>query len=255
MCLKKEKNERHVVFHVPHDGGLFPKELVSSVCVPPEEFLNCHRTMRDLGVSDMVPEEYRSREFFVRFPVSRLLCDVERFIGPEEVMERYGMGYCYENGYDGLRIKNVTEELKEKTLVWYRKHHERLDALCLRYPRILLIDLHSYSDEILQGERIGQGRTPDICIGTDRSYTPDRLTDIVCDAFSAEDYSVKINDPYEGCMVPNAVFLGRSSCDCISVMIEIHKRTYLDGTGMPDGKKTEAIRMLLEKIAEKGKEI
>ncbi len=253
MCLKKEKNERHVVFHVPHDGGLFPKELVSSVCVSAEEFLNCHRMMRDTGVSAMVPEAYRDGQSLIRFPVSRLLCDVERFIGPGEVMERYGMGYCYENGYDGRRIKEVTEELKARTLVWYRKHHERLDELCLRYPRILLIDLHSYSDEILQGDRTERGRTPDICVGTDPGFTPGRLADIVCGAFSGEGFSVTINDPYEGCMVPNAVFLGRSGCDCISVMVEINKRIYLDGAGKTDGNRMGQIRRLLGAIAEKGK--
>ena len=53
------KNERHVVFHVPHDGWMFPQELVSSVCVSADEFMDCHRMMRDLEVSAMVPEAYR----------------------------------------------------------------------------------------------------------------------------------------------------------------------------------------------------
>ena len=112
-CLKKEKNERHVVFHVPHDGGLFPKELVFSVCVPPEEFLNCHRMMRDTGVSAMVPEVYRDGQSLIRFPVSRLLCDVERFIGPEEVMEQKRANGIFWNVFK-------KEGEKEKTIVPYR---------------------------------------------------------------------------------------------------------------------------------------
>ena len=52
--------------------------------------------MRDTDISLAVPEEYRSGALCCRFGISRLLCDVERFAGPEEIMERYGMGYCYE---------------------------------------------------------------------------------------------------------------------------------------------------------------
>lgn len=86
--------------------------------------------MQDTGVWAFVPRLYRTAAQCVRFPVSRLLCDVERFLGPEEVMERYGMGFCYERAFDGARLKNVTDELREKTLVFYRKHHEQVDRIC-----------------------------------------------------------------------------------------------------------------------------
>ena len=96
------------IFHIPHDGNQFPKELMESVCVSEEQFELYHERMRDIGVSLMIPSAYRTQSQTVRFPVSRLLCDVERFLGPEEVMERYGMGFCYEKAFDGTKIKNVT---------------------------------------------------------------------------------------------------------------------------------------------------
>ena len=86
------------VFHVPHDGWKFPAELMKSVCVSQEEFVAYHEKMRDSYVALMVPPCYRTRAQTVEFEVSRLLCDVERLDGSKEVMERYGMGICYEKG-------------------------------------------------------------------------------------------------------------------------------------------------------------
>ena len=43
------------IFHVPHDGALFPAELTASVCVPGDRFLYYHEKMRDTGTLEMVP--------------------------------------------------------------------------------------------------------------------------------------------------------------------------------------------------------
>ena len=110
--------KRFPLFHVPHDGTSFPEELMESVCIPKEQFLSYHERMRDTGVLEMVPTAWRNSGNTLYFPVSRLLCDVERFPGPEEPMERLGMGFCYERAYDGTRIKTVSAELRRETLVW-----------------------------------------------------------------------------------------------------------------------------------------
>jgi len=83
--------KRFPLFHVPHDGTTFPEELMESVCIPKEQFLSYHERMRDTGVLEMVPNAWRNSGNTLYFPVSRLLCDVERFPGPEEPMERLGM--------------------------------------------------------------------------------------------------------------------------------------------------------------------
>ena len=137
---QKNADARFPVFHVPHDGWQFPPELLDSVCIPEEIFLRYHRIMRDTGVSRMVPEIYRGGDMCEVFRISRLLCDVERFIGPEEIMERYGMGFCYEKAFDGAAIKQVTAKVREQTLKYYREHHARMDRICDRHSRILLID-------------------------------------------------------------------------------------------------------------------
>ncbi len=232
---------RRFLFHVPHDGGECPAELAESLCVPRELFLLYGEMMRDTGISGMIPEEYRfgwngepAEEALkyagscARFPVSRLLCDVERFADAREEMEKYGMGFCCERVYDGTVIKSVTEEARSRALAYYRAHHERMDALCGLSDRVLIFDLHSYSDELVPRGRLAKNvPTPDICIGYDPEYTPQELVVFVSDAFCEAGYSVAVNYPYSGTFVPGAVMAGRSGCDCISIMIEVHKRTYL----------------------------
>ena len=120
---------RFPVFHIPHDGWEFPEELMESVCIPHDLFMKYHEEMRDTDISRAVPNAYYGGDMSHSFRISRMLCDVERFIGPEEIMEQYGMGFCYEKAYDGTVIKHVTRTLKEKTLAHYRKHHEWMGSV------------------------------------------------------------------------------------------------------------------------------
>ena len=241
------------VFHVPHAGNGFPKELLASVCVPEKVLLRYHAHMRDTDVWRFIPEQYRDGETTVRFALSRLMCDVERFIGPEEEMERCGMGFCYENAYDGVRIKTVTPEVKELTKKYYEAHHARMDALCARYPRILLLDLHSFSADLLPApRRAGIARMPDVCIGADKNATPPALIERIEQRLDEARLSYAVNTPYSGAFVPGAVLSGRCDCDLISVMLEFNKRIYCDGRGRADPEKTRRIRALTAAIVDDG---
>ena len=242
------KDPRHIIIHIPHEGKDFPEELMRSVCVPREEFLKYHREMRDSGCSSFVPEGFGRNLTLITFKVSRLLCDVERFLGPEEIMEQYGMGYCYERAYDGKKIKNITPELKAAALVYYREHHARLDALTRQYPRVLLIDLHSFSEKILPPGRQTEVPLPDICIGTDKLYTPEPFADETERIFQDAGFTVARNYPYAGTMVPNAVLRGETAGNLISVMIEINKAAYMDSAGGVYGDAQCRIRKAIEGV-------
>lgn len=245
--LHENSKEWFPVFHVPHDGNLFPPDLMESVSVPMDVFMAFHEHMRDKLVGELIPNEYRGPEHVLRFGISRLLCDVERFIGPDEIMERFGMGFCYERAYDGTVIKHVTDRIREKTLAYYHAWHERLDDLCFRYPRILLLDIHSYSEDIVPAIQIQQGRSvPDVCIGADDRFTPPELIKAMRDGFRNAGLYVAENYPYSGCMVPNAVLSGRSACDCASIMLEINKRAYLPNRREVDLWKAKILRMVIE---------
>lgn len=238
------------VFHVPHDGNELPEELMSSVCVPEKNFISYHRKMRDTGMWDIVPREYRVPFQAERFNISRLLCDVERFTGPEETMEAYGMGFCYERVCDGTQIKTVTDELKEKTLVPFREHHERMDKICGNFRELVLFDLHSYSDDLILRDMLLEGmETPDVCIGADARYTPAALVRTVERRLTEAGLSHAVNYPYSGCFVPRAVLSGTSGCDFAGIMLEFNKRIYCAESGEPLPEKTAGLREFLRLIS------
>lgn len=240
---------RFPVFHVPHDGDRFPEELQSSVIISQDQFEKYHHEMRDTDIIRAVPRAYRGGDMCEYFQVSRLLCDVKCFIGEKEPMEQYGMGFCYEKAYDGTTIKHVTEDLKQKTLEYYSEHHRRMDAIAARHPRILLIDMHSYSDRIIPEKNRRPGTpTPDICIGTDEQYTPRELQAIVENAFQSAGFTTQVNSPYAGCFIPNAILTGQCDTDCIAIMLEIHKRTYCDEEGNSIPEKLKRIETIVKNI-------
>ena len=247
--MDKDTQTRFPVFHVPHDGGVFPTELLQAVCVPVEQFLRYHDEMRDVSAQEMVPQLYRGEEHAVIFPVSRLLCDVERFLGPDEPMERYGMGFCYERVYDGTKIKVISEALREKTLRYYRKHHARLDQLCAEHPKLLLLDLHSFSDAIVPRAQLLPGiGTPDVCLGIDRNFTPESLAATAEVCLQQAGFSTARNYPYSGTLVPNAVMTKALHCDCASIMLEWNKRVYCKRDGISDVETLARIREAILQI-------
>ena len=240
--------EKTVIFHVPHDGSLFPRELLRSVCVPFGEFLGYHRAMRDTGARSFVPPDVPHRA--VVFEVSRLLCDVERFTDGSEPMEAFGMGYCYEKVFGGAVIKRVDAGLRADTLRYYRAHHERLDSSVrgLR-GRALLFDLHSFSELILVKELVpDRGRLPDVCVGGDRFLPPEKRR-LVLRAFQSAGFSTAFNYPYSGSMVPNCVLSGEAEADLVSVMVEINKTVCLSPDGRPDPAAVGKIRSVLRHLA------
>lgn len=240
---------RFPVFHVPHDGNMFPPELMDSVCVPEEVFRTYHARMRDTAAGRFVPRAYCGGDMLARFDNSRLLCDVERFIGPEEEMEKFGMGFCYEKTFDGTVIKRVTDERKQAARRFYDAHHARLNAVCGRHPRVLLIDLHSFSSDILLPHVRAQNPVlPDVCIGANPVYTPAELVRRIGLRLDEAGLSHLTNAPYAGSFVPDAVYKGKSSCDLISVMLEFNKRLYLRENGEPVEEALSNIRSLIETI-------
>ena len=244
---EEESTPRWPIFHVPHDGDGLPPELLASVRIPMTRFLRYHAEMRDALVRELIPAPWRSPEHALLFPVSRLLCDVERFLGPEEIMERYGMGFCYERVYDGTQIKCVTDELRQQTLRYYREHHARVNALCMRCPRPLFLDLHSYTPKLVPAAQIDPGRElPELCIGTDARATPGWLADLAEEHFKSAGLRVERNYPYSGCYVPEC--FEDPEIEGAAIMLEFRKDCYLDGEGRIDPDRAARLRETAERF-------
>ena len=122
----------------------------------------------------------------VRFPVSRLVVDAERFEDPEaEVMEAVGMGAVYTKTSQGLLLRDEAEAARDREALlarYYRPHHAALEAATAAalaaHGRCLIIDCHSFPSRPLPYEfKVSADRwkvvhRPAVCIGTDMTLPP-----------------------------------------------------------------------------------
>lgn len=89
-----------------------------------------------------------------------------------------------------------------------------------KFGEALIIDCHSFSNNSLG--------YPDICLGTDDYHTPPNLINKISDFFKNKGYSVKVNYPFNGTIVP-LKFLNKNK-NVNSILIEINKNVYLNNS-------------------------
>lgn len=166
------------------------------------------------------------------FPVSRLICDVERFRDKRtESMTRKGMWVCYTHGSDGGQIKIINTVHENKILNrYYDPHHESLAKMAEDRMRVfgccLIVDVHSFSPTALPYEPNQKDNRPDICIGTDNYHTPDYLKSFTQLFFSDQGYLTACDDPYSGAITPLGMY--KREPRLASIMIEMNRRLYMD---------------------------
>jgi len=171
-------------------------------------------------------------------PFSRLFCDVERFEDDSEPMVTVGMGFFYTNGYDGSELRKPNED--SKNLVhkdFYLKHqelfHNKVKERLEKHGVCYIIDCHSFNDNPIV-PFIERPKSPDICIGTDPYHTPDYLLNYTLNYFTNLEYSVEVNNPYSGCIIPKPYFTKNDNVK--GIMVEVNKRLYMDENVVNDGK-------------------
>ncbi len=185
------------------------------------------------------------------FPVSRLVCDVERFRDDrDEEMAKVGMGAVYVGTHDLRRLRTVTAEEREAILKkWYDPHHLRLEAMTEERLRVfgecLIIDCHSFFGRPLPYEMNKDRERPGVCIGTDPFHTPPELAGRLFDEFSGAGFRTEFDRPFSGCMIPIKHY--RRDANVQGVMIEINRDLYLDGE-FCKGKNFDLIREEIKRI-------
>ena len=213
-----------MILHIPHASPLIPAEYRNSF---PEDVCEEIRLMTDWYTDELFAFPCRR----LVFPVSRLVCDAERFRRDEdEVMSEKGMGAVYIKRHDGSTLRSVTAQEREAILErYYDPHHARFMQCARtklrRYDRCLVIDCHSFSPEPLPHESDQERDRPDICIGTDLFHTPRILAEAAASLFSGMGYSVRLNAPFSGTIVPSLYYLKEKKVR--SVMIEVNRGLYL----------------------------
>ncbi|MBP5450840.1 MAG: N-formylglutamate amidohydrolase [Treponema sp.] len=236
-------NRNCIILHIPHSSLAIPEEALHQydACFLQEELL----LMTDRYTDELFGLPYTS----IVFPYSRLFCDVERFRDDaQEEMSRKGMGVVYTKTHDNIEYRKVTPEEKKKVLsTYYDFHHQKLEKLVdeklNEYGEVLIIDCHSFNPYPLPHEN-DKTQRPDICIGLDEFHTDKKLAFYLKDFFERKKYSVKINSPFQGSIVPLKYY--RRNKNVSSVMIELNRKLYMNRLG----KKTEIFQKLKDDLEE-----
>ena len=186
------------IIHIPHTSVYIPEEYKDSyrpkvlrheIDVMTDWFCD---SLFDCGAERIV------------FPVSRLLCDVERFRDDgEETMAAVGMGAVYENCSDLSPLRQVSAGEREAILRrYYDPHHRRLGKAVRqrleRYGGCLIVDAHSFYPTPLPYEQDKSPLRPDFCIGTSAYHTPDAVAEGIAETLRANGYTVAFNTPFAG---------------------------------------------------------
>lgn len=225
------------VLHIPHSAVEIPADVR-------RQFLVSDETLRQelLKMTDWFTDELftlPAREAVaIRFPVSRLVLDPERFLDDQqEVMASRGMGVIYTHLADGRPLREPPSPDERQALIaqFYEPHHRSLGLAVQRalvaHGHCLVIDCHSYPSQPLPCDLNQIRERPDICLGTDAYHTPDWLCQMGRRGFATAGLSIEVDRPYGGALVPAECY--GQDARVHAIMIEINRRLYMDeGTGV-----------------------
>lgn len=221
-----------VVLHVPHDSVDVPAEVQNQFLLDDRQLAEELTRMTDHKTLALFAHLDQSVAV-VRAPVSRLVVDVERFENDQyEPMAARGMGAVYSvtSSLKPLRRKLSTAERDSLMQAYYYPHHAKLEvavsAAIKLHGQCLVIDCHSFPSVALPYELAdADDSRPDICIGSDDFHTSPELANTFVAAFQTEGWSVSLNEPFAGALVPSSRY--RQDRRVGTVMVEVNRRLYL----------------------------
>jgi len=227
-----------MVVHVPHASTIIPDHVGATLALTDAELEAELLRMTDRHTDRLFalpPDLGRT----VAFPLSRLVVDPERFEeDAREPMAARGMGAVYTRTSGGAPLRRALPAAERERLLaeFYRPHHRALAAAVRTaletHGRCLILDAHSFASEPLPHEPDPSPDRPEICIGTDLFHTPARLRDRAVEAFRSAGFTVQVDRPFSGALVPQEFY--RSRAEVLSIMVEVNRSLYMDeATGEP----------------------
>ena len=220
------------ILHIPHSATVIPPDVRPRLLVSDDVLRGELLAMTDwytdelfaLPAADAVP---------VRFPISRLVLDAERFLDDsQEVMASRGMGVIYTRTHDGQVLRGAPNAAERQALIerYYVPHHAALTQAVRsaldEHRQCLVVDCHSFP-ALPQPCGLDQSPDrPDICIGTDPFHTPAWLTSLAVELFAEHRLTVEVDRPYSGALVPADYYERNASV--AAIMVELNRRLYMD---------------------------
>ena len=219
-----------LILHIPHSSDKIPVKkgyLVDKIILDKEI----------LKLTDWYTDDLFSFEnsIVVKADFSRIFCDTERFSDDNlEIMAKFGMGVLYEKGDDGSIIREVNQGLREEILNgYYWDHHKKLNQAVDNQLKLngkaLIIDCHSFPSKSLFRDIDQNKNRPDFNIGTDSFHTPKYLIEISKDFFNKKGYTLGVDWPYSGSIVPLNHYQKTKNVE--SIMLEVNRALYLNEPG------------------------
>jgi len=215
-----------LILHIPHASKIIPEKtgyVVSDEVLNDEILLLTDWHTEDLfdfagGIS-------------ITANFNRVFCDVERFANDDdEPMAKKGMGAIYTKLDSGGVLRIVSDEVRNYILEkYYYPHHQRLSTAVAEQlsntDSALIIDCHSFSNKPFKRDLSHEEPRPDFCIGIDDYHTPRGLFKLAAVFIKMLGYTVKINNPYSGSIVPLRYY--NKEKRVYSVMVEVNRDLYL----------------------------
>lgn len=218
-----------LIRHIPHSSQLIPTDFRDQYLITQDQL-----DFEILRLTDWFTDDLFADEDTVEliFPVSRLVCDPERFLDDtEEPAATVGMGVFYTHGAEGQLIRSPDAQLRHKLIErFYTPHHQKLTEMVSEnlstFGRCLVLDCHSFPHDPLPTDKQDSGKRPDICLGFDRYHCPERLVVEIEQALSNEGFNVSVNTPYSGSMIPFDYFLKNKAV--WGLMVELNRKIYMN---------------------------
>jgi N-formylglutamate deformylase len=133
---------------------------------------------------------------------------------------------------------------------WYWPHHSKLERMvndvAARIGACLIVDCHSFPSAALPYELVQTTQRADFCIGTDPFHTPSSIRGAIVAAVKEAGYSVTIDMPFAGALVPLASY--RTDRRTLSVMIEVNRRLYMDEHSGLKNRAFEQVRVVVGQL-------
>ena len=235
-----------LILHIPHASDFIPKL---------DGYLVDLKTLEKeiLTLTDWYTDElfFCADSTLIKAEFSRVFCDVERFSeDKEEVMAKFGMGVFYERAEDGSLMRNLDKDLKKGFLEkYYWPHHNRLEKAVEdqieNSGKALIVDCHSFPSVPLARDLSQAKDRPDFNIGTDDFHSPKHLVDYSKEFFESRGYSVGIDWPYSGSIVPMKYYKKNKAVQ--SMMLEVNRALYLEE---PTNQKSQNFQFIQELVKE-----
>ena len=220
-----------VVCNIPHSSINIPQSFKGDFIIPEKKLIKEAKELADLFTDELYKGTLKKCGGIVS-RVSRLATDIERFEDDEdEPMSKVGMGVLYVKSQKGKIIRELSDDRREKLLnLFYRQYHKNLTSLVTQslnqFNKCVIIDCHSFPSKPRDYEPDQKDNRPDICIGTEKYHTPELLKKALVSKFKNKGFSVKINSPFKGTMIPLRYY-GKDK-RVSSVLIEVSRRLYMN---------------------------